>query len=416
MKKIFSKNEFVKNVVTLMTGTGIAQAIPIALSPVLTRIYTPEEFGLFALYTGVSVVLISLATSRYELAIMLPAKDSEAADIVKLAISLSILISAFVLIIVCLFGKKIAVLLGNVEIYNWLFFLPVSILIMGTYQSLNYWFNRKRNFKRLAKNRVTQSVFTGGSQVAFGSLLVSGIGLLFGSLVGRFITMITLVVKVIKEDNDFFSYYKLHDVKRIAYRYLDFPKFALPTALLNQGSMQAPNVLFTVFFSATYSGFFYLTQRVLQAPITLISTSVLDVFKEEASRVYRKTGQAKSIYIRTFKWLFLMSVIPSIFIYVLIEDLFSFVFGKEWQVAGVYAKIMLPALMLRFIANPLGFMMYVAEKQKWNLITMIFLAAFIFSSFYFADDHFGVVWYISISYIFYYLSHLLLSAKLARVF
>jgi len=49
INKLKLKSEFAKNVLTLMTGTTIAQAIPIAISPILTRIYTPEDFGVFAL-------------------------------------------------------------------------------------------------------------------------------------------------------------------------------------------------------------------------------------------------------------------------------------------------------------------------------------------------------------------------------
>lgn len=411
-----NKNPFFKNVLTLMTGTSIAQAIPIALSPVLTRIYSPEEFGLFAIYSGLASVLIVISTGRYELAIMLTKKDSEAADLVKLATFISIIISLISFFSILFFGKKISILLGDERIYYWLFLIPISLFVNGVYQSLNYWFNRKKDFKRLAKNRVMQSSITGFSQTIFGIIKTGGIGLLFGTLLGQILTLISLLKKISIFDRDFFNNFEISKIIILAKRYINFPKLDVPTAMLNVGAMHAPNILFSTFYSGSFAGFYYLTQRVLQAPITLISTSVLDVFKEEASKTFRETGQAKAIFLNTFKWLFIMSITPSIILFFIIEDLFAWVFGADWKIAGEYAKIMIPALSIRFIANPLSFLIYIAEKQIWNLITMIGLAIGVFFSFYFSENHYQVIFNISITYIFYYLTHLFLGALFAGVF
>jgi len=411
-----NSNDFLKNVFTLMTGTGIAQAIPIALSPILTRLYSPEEFGLFALYSGLAAVLLVIATGRFELAIMLPEKEKDAENLVKLSSLLSLLMSSIVLILVLVWGKQIAIGLGNESIYPWLFFMPVSMFISGTYQSLNYWFNRQKDFKRLAKNRVMQSSLTGATQLGFGFSIVGGIGLLMGSLIGQSFTLLTLINKISTEKREFFLHFKLGSLSKLARRFKSFPLFDVPTSLLNVGALHAPNILFPIYFSPAYAGFFYLTQRVLQAPISLIASSVSDVFREEASKIYRATGQAKMIFIKTFKWLAIMSLLPSLLLFFVIEDVFAFVFGKDWVMAGTYAKIMLPALSIRFIANPLSFMIYVAEKQFWNLITMIALALGVFLSFFFANNPLEVIQGISLTYVVYYLFHLVLSAKFARVF
>lgn len=411
-----SKNTFVNNVITLMTGTSIAQAIPIALSPILTRIYSPEDFGLFALYTGLASVLIVISTGRYELAIMLPEKESDASDIVKLSTSLAFIFSFLTFVVILIFGKDISILLGNEKIHYWLFLLPISLLINGSYQSLNYWFNRKKDFKRLAKNRVMQSSITGFSQTSLGILKLDGFGLLIGTLLGQALTLGTLVKKIFAFDRKYFQDFEQAKIIGLAKRYINFPKYDVPTTMLNVGAMHAPNILFNSFFSGSYAGFYYLTQRVLQAPITLISTSVLDVFKEEASKTYRNSGQAKFIFLKTFKWLLIISIVPSIILFFTIEDLFSWIFGADWGIAGEYSKIMIPALSIRFIANPLSFMIYIAEKQIWNLVTMIGLAFGVFLSFYFSEDHYQVIANISITYVCYYLTHLFLGALFAGVF
>ncbi|HHD79092.1 MAG TPA: translocase, partial [Epsilonproteobacteria bacterium] len=140
-----------------MTGTSIAQAIPLAISPILTRIYTPEDFGIFALYMSVASMIAVTATGRYELAIMLPKKDDDAMNIVALSIVISFFVSFITLLIVFSFNAQITHLLGNPEISFWLYFIPITVLLTGIYQSFNYWINRKKEYGRLATNKVIQS-------------------------------------------------------------------------------------------------------------------------------------------------------------------------------------------------------------------------------------------------------------------
>ena len=141
------KSEFTRNVLTLMTGTTIAQAIPIAISPILTRIYTPEDFGIFALYISIASILSLIATGRYELAIMLPTKDKDAVNIVALSLFISFFVSFIALLIVSIFNTQITSLLGNPDISSWLYFIPLTVLFTGIYQSFNYWSNRKKSIK-----------------------------------------------------------------------------------------------------------------------------------------------------------------------------------------------------------------------------------------------------------------------------
>ena len=151
INKLKPKSEFNRNVLTLMTGTTIAQAIPIAISPILTRIYTPEDFGMFALYMSIASIIAIVATGRYELAIMLPKKDEDAINIVALSIIISFFVSFISLLIVFIFNTQITNILGNPEISIWLYFIPLTVLLTGIYQSFNYWSNRKKQYKRLAK-------------------------------------------------------------------------------------------------------------------------------------------------------------------------------------------------------------------------------------------------------------------------
>jgi len=138
------KSEFGRNVLTLMTGTTIAQAIPIAIMPILTRIYPPESFGVFALFLAITAVGASMATGQYEQAIVLPKSKKDALSIVILSIVITFGLSIVLLLMIIIFNNQIVNLLNNSEIKSWLYFIPLSVFLVGVYNSLNFFNIRKK--------------------------------------------------------------------------------------------------------------------------------------------------------------------------------------------------------------------------------------------------------------------------------
>ena len=414
IKKLKPRSEFSRNVLTLMTGTIVAQAIPIAISPILTRLYTPEDFGTFALYMSLSSILTVIATGRYELAIMLPTKDSDAIHIMILSALITGGISILCLLIVFFFNTDITNLLGNESISNWLYLLPFSIFISGLYTNLNYWNNRKKAFKRLALNRVWQSGTTATANLAMGWSNLHN-GLILGSFFGQFAALGILMKKTWKDiKTDLQILHKLKIIS-VAKRYIKFPKYDILASLSNILAQQLPNIFFNALFNAATAGFYYLTQKMLGLPITLIASSILDVFKEQASKDFKKYGNTKTIYLSTFKKLFLFSSVPSILIFFFAPDLFEIVFGKKWVIAGEYAQILAPMLFLRFISSPLSFMLYIGEKQHINLYSQLGLLIMILFSFFISEDPKNTVILISLSFSIFYCIQISISAKIAGI-
>jgi O-antigen/teichoic acid export membrane protein len=183
-----------------MTGTTIAQALPIAAAPILTRIYTPEEFGVFAFYFAVVSILAVMATGRYELAIVLPRRKSHAFQLVALSSLISLLISLFFVLIIWLFQDKINNLLGKPELSSWLYFIPLSIFLTGLYQSFYYWFNREKNYNVMAKSRVVQSGMMVTSLVIFGWFSkVAGMGLVIGQVIGQVFSVLFMARRFVED-------------------------------------------------------------------------------------------------------------------------------------------------------------------------------------------------------------------------
>lgn len=416
MKRFLPKSEFGRNVLTLMTGTTIAQAIPIAISPILTRIYTPEDLGIFALYMSIASIISVIATGRYELAIMLPKKDDDAINVVVLSILISFFVSLLSLIIVFVFNAQITNLLGNPEIASWLYFIPVSVLLTGLYQSFNYWSNRKKQYKRLATSRVLQSGITATTNLGMGFGGLGSSGLIFGSVLGQGIATMILGKIIWKEDKNRLESIKRLKIFAMTKRYVKFPKFDILASLSNVSSHQITHILFNTFFNSSIAGYYYFTQRILGLPITFIASAIADVFRQSATMEYRLHGNAKQIYISTFKKLFILSFFPSLLLYFFAIDIFIFVFGETWKIAGEYAKILSPMLFLRFISSPLSFMLYIGEKQHINLLGNGFFLFLTILSFYFSRNALETIYLLSFSYSFIYIAYLYISSKIARVF
>ncbi len=368
------------NVLTLVTGTTIAQAIPIAMSPILTRIYSPDDFGVLALYLSVTSLVSIVATGRYELAVLLPERDEDAANVAGLAICISIAVSAFAFIAVMLFNGPFAKMLGSPGIARWLYLVPATILLTSAYQTLNCWLTRKMRFRRLALNRMSLSAATAAANLSLGVAKFGASGLIFGSIAGQSAPTVMLGRQIWKDDRETLRAVNRHGLRRQGVRFKNFPLFSLPADFLNSSTNQIPIMLLSNFFGAAVIGFYSLTQRVLGAPITLIVSSIAEVFKQRASSDYAKFGNCRNIYMKTFKHLLVLSLPPFVIFFFMAPFLFSVVFGAKWRVAGEYAQIFSVMYFLRFIASPLSFTYFLAERQREDLYLNIFAGVITFAS------------------------------------
>ena len=206
-------SEFNRNVLTLMTGTTIAQAIPIAITPILTRIYTPEDFGVFAIFIAITSIFSVIVNWRYDIAIMLPKKDEEAINILALGFIISCIISLILLILVFFLKDFFSKFFENKELGKWLFFIPLTVFVIGLWNILNYYNIRKKNYKDLSKAKIIKSIILSISQIGIGIMKSGVIGLISGNILSQLfantklilnlIKNKTLISKISKKKNDF---------------------------------------------------------------------------------------------------------------------------------------------------------------------------------------------------------------------
>jgi O-antigen/teichoic acid export membrane protein len=401
----------------MMTGTAMAQAVPLLISPILTRLYRPEDFGVLALYMAITTALSVISAGRYELAVILPEKEDDAVNIVFLALLISLIIGTAVCIVVIVFNAELTTFFGNREISFWLYFVPANITITGAYNTFYYWSTRKLQYRRLVFSKISQTTSMGAVNLLMGFKGFGATGLVTGGIAGQITSAGIMGFQIWKDDKEKCRFCDADGMKNQLRRYKNFPLYSIPADFINVLSNQMPVYLLSMYFGGAVVGFFGLTQRVLGAPISLISASVLDVFKQRASSDYAQYGNCRDIFIRTLFGLLAVSVVPFALFFYGAPRIFEFIFGKDWIVAGEFAQILAILFFFRFIASPLSFVIYIAEKQKYDLAWQLFLfAATVVSLFIgvYRNDVKISIWCFSLSYSVLYVAYLLISYHFSK--
>lgn len=382
LKELFKKDKANINVVILMAGTVISQLVPILVSPILTRYFTPEDFGLFGLYFSISMVLSIPVTGRYEFAIMLPKEDEDAINILSLSALIAFVFSFLLFVVLYFFHVPILSLINSESIGNWYLLLAPTVLLIGLYQSLNYWFNRKGDYLNLTYSRVARTSNSSLFSLIFGFTKMVGNGLILADTIGQAIATGFFYYRFLKKYNHFRQQISWTKMKEMAKRYVHFPKYNILSGFLQNASVYAPSILLTSFFGNTVVGFYVLSFRVVSAPGAVIARAFGDVFRQQATEEFNKSGNCKNVFIKTFKKLLILSVIPFILLFFFAPMAFEFIFGSEWRQAGIYTQIMLLMFFLQFTVSPLSNMFIIAEKQGQEMYLQVFLFISVLISFY----------------------------------
>jgi O-antigen/teichoic acid export membrane protein len=411
LKGIFiSKSSFTANVLTLVMGISVSQIIPILALLVLTRIYSPQHFGIFAIYTSVVSAIAVISTGGYEFAVMLPDKDEDALNIVVAILIICFFISSISFIILGVFNIPIAKMLGNSEISFFLYLVPLMVFPFGAYQAFYYWLNRKKEYKKITINKIIQALFTAAALITMGFMGFGAGGLIYGGIAGQLLASTIMGCQIWKENKGQKVMLDYNYAKKLLKRYRGFPRYALPTNFINTIAIQIPTVLLNNFFGSLIVGFFGLTQRVFQTPISLISLSVRDVFIERASSDYRNKGSCTDIFLKTFKGMSFFSFVLFLIVFLTGPILFSVVFGNGWRLAGRFAQILSPVLFLRMLIVPLGNVFNVIEKQKidlfFNIYMLVSTVMVLFLSYYFLKKVEYVLVVFSINLVLIYIVYL----------
>jgi len=372
--KDFIQKDFLKNILTLMSGTVVAQIINLAAIPILSRLFTPNDFGVFAVYFALSSILASISCGRYELAIMLPKKDINAYQIVIISFFFLVIITVLSFIIIFLFFHSISDIL-KVKDYKYLIFLvPVLTFLIGSHKILNNWFSRFKSFKPISVSKIIKSGTSVSVKSIFGVFSFHAFGLFIGEISGQIFSVLFLLKKnkkIISEN----SFYKDTAVlKQELKENKNFPFFSMPMAFLNSVSVQILIYFLTFLFNTTIVGFYIQANKVLNYPLSLISNSFTSVFYQKLTT----TNKQIKLYVYSYLTSVIIAAVISFPIYFWGEELFGFVLGNNWRFSGFLAKFLIPIVIFGFATRNTSVVFSFLKLQQ---ITLIWQVLYLISAF-----------------------------------
>ena len=369
--------EYDKNILKLFTGTAMAQAVSFILIPIIAKQYGPSEYGVYAGFVAAISILSILSTGKYELAMMLPEKQSEVVSLMNLCYSINLLVCSTIAAFMVFLPISSLNWMFGIEANNRLLFLiiPLATYLLGAFQILNYWLVRDKQFTVLSLNKILRSVLFGFFAIiltVWPQALYLAIALTASHLFSNIFLRIRLR-EINLNTGAVFSTQGISDLKLVAKRYVKFPSYILPAEFMNVVCAQLPVFVFLWVFNPTESGYFSFILTVLNIPISLLAGAILDVFKERAAKDYRETGSCREAYMQTFKKMVLIAVVPFALLFLIGDDLIIMFFGDKWAGATKFLDIMLIMFFFKFISSPLSFIFYIVNKQKEDFLWHIYI-------------------------------------------
>ncbi|KAF0279731.1 oligosaccharide flippase family protein [Spiribacter aquaticus] len=403
-RRLLPKNRFIRSVSILAGGTAAGQIIVVAASPVLTRLYSPEDFGLLAVFASLLGILGVVASLRFELAIPLPESDDEAASLTVLSLLVVVGMALLATAIVIPWRAPIAAAVNAPLLEDYIWLLPLGLFLMGVYQVFNYWAIRTKSYPAIARTKLTQAVSMIAVQI--GGYALGPVSLLLGRAFGQAAGTSTLGSLAFVSRREAFRKVTLSGVYKAAARYCNFPLYSSWAGLLNAGGSQIPPILFSAFYSAGAAGLYILAHRVIAMPMTLVGSAIADVFMPNAIDAVREARLRDSVASlqRQLAWIALP---PAALLFVAAPEAFRVAFGADWEQAGYMIRWLTPMLVLQFVVSPLSRIFVVLQRQRLSLLLqanlfLLRLGCFVLIWFFSPDLLDAVIWFGLVSSLGYF--------------
>jgi lipopolysaccharide exporter len=383
----FLKKDFVKNVMTLITGSVFSQIIIYAAILILTRLFSTELFGVYILFSSAILILKPIVSLQLELAVVLPKRNKDAVNIFVLSVIILFVLNLFLYGGIFIFKKEILKFFKIEKLSYFVNILPLASLFFGFTQTLNYWNNRIKSFKTIAQGNIIKASFLSTTQIITGASYLNYLGLIPGLILGQMMQVIFLYFNTYKTLSKYKKYLSFKRMLFLFKKYKDIPLFNTLINFSNTLSNEIPVIMISRYFGLDFSGVYGLALKVGKAPLGVIEDSTSQVFFNKATETYNNEGNLYALIKKTFYHLIKIGII--IFIPILAISFFlDTIFGKNWAEVGLYLRILSPWLFIAFLTAPITSLISIFNKQKVFLLLNTLLLVFRFFAFYIGNHVF----------------------------
>jgi O-antigen/teichoic acid export membrane protein len=357
---------FLGDVLKLSFGTLAGRLISLAALPVVTRLYSPEDFALLAVYLALVGPLAVAACLRLEIAIPLVETDREAADLLTLALALLALVTALLMLPALLMPGQVASALGAPALAPYLWLVPLGVVMAGSYSALQSWANRARRFGAISRTRVGQAAAGASATLALGWAGVAPLGLLIGVILNNGAGGISLAASALARDRAVLRALRPRKLAAAFRRNHSYPLFSTPEALINAAKYQVP-VLLIAAHAGAEAGFLLLAMQVLTGPMALLGHAISQAYVARAPTEYRE-GRLAPFTLRIMRQLILVGGGPLLLAGAVAPFAFPWLFGVQWARTGEMIAWIMPSTVLQFISSPVSMAILVVGRQRAMLV------------------------------------------------
>lgn len=363
------RSSFVRDVLSLSGGTGIAQVIALAILPLLSRLYSPADFGLLTLYISIVTILTVFSSFSYELMIMQARSHRAASQLVWLVLAIGICAAGTVLVGVALFRHQIANLMGAPEIAAWLWTVPMLMVQTAAYKAFRYWKLRMRKFALISHSLITRAlVFAAVAAVVpfipLGTTL-NGAGLITAFIFSEIAKTLVLVGAAHYDDKKHFAPFNLARMEAVGRRHGAVAATMSVSWVTSFGYLRFPDFIISSFFGTATLGLYSMVGRAVAAPSRLVANAIGDVYRQRASELHRKHGRFHALTLKALGTTAAISFVPFVVAIIYAPTLFSTLLGPEWKLAGHYASILLVGEFLSFIISPIQSASLIVQDRRF---------------------------------------------------
>ncbi|EOD4008411.1 type 8 capsular polysaccharide synthesis protein Cap8K [Staphylococcus aureus] len=352
-------NKFIGDSFLMILSSGIAQVILIITTPIITRLYSPAEFGEFTIFSNIAMILIPIINARYDLLIV-NAKNDRSANILS---QISFLISLLILLILIPILVISAWLYPNF-ILDFIFIIIMLFLVSLTNIFTNY-LNKERKYKVLSLINVFRAGSMALLQIIFGLLSLGSLGLIIGFSLS-YITGITLGYKTFKKHFNIVR--NKEETKALFLENKNQLVYSTPSILLNSLSFSVVVFFIGILYTNTEVGIYGMAIRVLGIPVTIISLGLSKIFMQQANDYYIERGNFRNLLLKFSSTLVIVSIILYVPLYLFSEELVNILLGHSWVDAITVIKIVIPLFVIRLIVSTVSLSVIVLQKQQLELI------------------------------------------------
>jgi len=362
------QSEFFKNVATLISGTTLAQAFSVLIYIFLSRIYTEEDFGVFGLYMNILNITVIFSTAKYELAILLPKSERESINLLGLSGMISVVVSLLLLVIVFPMNDQICRWLGSEQISRWLYFIPLSTLMVGWFTSFRNFSNRQKRYKLITGANIGQSISNSLLKLGLGLLIAGAAGLIFGVIFGQVVGFLVFFMVHWRINGSKLSWISWSEMKRLGRKYSLFPRYNMWQGLINNFSGAFPVFILSSYFTTATAGLYTFGYMILYRPVNLMANAFYQVMFQRFVEKKHINSSIRPDVLLFLKRSTQVLVLPFIVAAIFFPEIFGFIFGDKWIEAGRYAQILLPWIFMTSLVMPLSFIPDLYKKQRVAMI------------------------------------------------